>query len=72
MSSAERPAIDTVSSEELLLIAERFERLVDIKRLVDDAAGEDGAGMVMLSGREIELIAECVRRVGADRWREGR
>lgn len=59
------------SSEELLLIAERFERLVALKRQVDEASGEDGAGMVMLSGREIELIAECVRTIGANRWREG-
>ena len=66
------PKLVSASSEELLLIAERLERLVAIKRLVDEEAGEDGAGLVMLSGREIELIAECVRTVGADRWREGR
>ncbi len=59
------------SSEELLLIAERLERIAAIKRMVDDVSGEEGSGMVMLSGREIELIADCVRRVGADRWREG-
>ena len=62
---------ERASSEELLLIAERLERLVAIKRMVDDESGEEGSGMVMLSGREIELIADCVRRVGADRWREG-
>jgi len=60
------------SSEELLLIAERFERMVAMKRLVDEASGEeDGPGMVMLSAREVELIAECLRTIGANRWREG-
>lgn len=59
------------SSKELLLLAERLERLVAMKRLVDEASGEDGSGMVMLSGREIDLIADCVRTVGAERWRYG-
>jgi len=66
-----KPLIVTVHSSELITLAEKMERYVLVKRAVDAESGEDGAGMVYLTGREIELIAECVRRVGADRWREG-
>lgn len=72
MSTTKRPEIDTAPSGELHALVVRLERLVAVKRAVDEASGEDGAGMVMLSGREIELMAEALRAAYAKAWSEGR
>lgn len=54
--------IEKVSSDELLAISDRLERIVAVKRAIEELEPEAGAGMVMLSGRELELIAYALRR----------
>ncbi len=65
-------AIDKASFDELSALASKLERLLAFKRAVDAEAGEDGAGLVYLTGREIELIVEAVADAGAKAFIESR
>lgn len=72
MSTDNFLAAEKASSEELIELARKFERLDAWRKMVDEVSEEPGMGAVTLTGREIELIAGCVRAVGGKAWREGR
>lgn len=72
MSSTNQPAIDKAPFDELEALASKLERLVLMKRLVDMESGEEGAGLVYLTGRELELIVEAVAAAAAKAFMESR
>mgnify|MGYP001605267217 CR=1 FL=1 len=63
---------DKASFGELSALAAKLERLLLVKRVVDIESSEDGAVLVYLTGREIELLAEATAEVAAKAFMESR
>lgn len=64
--------IEKASSDELIALAVKLERMVAFKRHIDTIASEEGSGMVLLTGRELELILDAVEHSMARAFLDGR